>query len=106
MNEKPDETRNGARQPDPASVGLPVRVFLYTLDQVAMMLTLDENYLKTRGLVYYFGRSTGTPSRDQLQAKNIMPPGGAPDWRIAETELIRWCKRRNIKVYSRGWATA
>lgn len=106
MEEQADKTPNGAREPDPRKVGLPVKVFLYTLDQVALMLALDEGYLADRGLVHYLGRSTGTPSRDQLKAKNIMPPDQKPDWRIAEAELIRYCKRRGIVIYQRGWATA
>lgn len=106
MTEKPNETARGARQPDPQSVGLPVRVFLYTLDQIAMMLSLDEGYMTSRGMIHYHGRSTGAPSPDQMQAKNIMPMNERPDWRVAETELIRYCKRRGIKIYSRGWAMA
>lgn len=106
MTAKPDKVKAGPQDPDPESVGLPVRVFLYTLDQVAMMLALSESYLRTRGLVYFHGRNTGAPKPDQLKATNIAPPESPPDWRIAEAELIRYCKRRGIRIYSRGWAVS
>lgn len=106
MSQKPDHLSGGARQPDPESVGLPVRPFLYTLDQVAMMLSLSESYLRSRGLVFFFGRMTGSPKPDQIKANNIALPEDAPDWRIAEAELIRYCRRKGIKIYSRGWAVS
>ncbi|MFD5451635.1 MULTISPECIES: hypothetical protein [Streptomyces] len=102
---KPDKVKGGPQDPDPESVGLPVRFMLMTFDQVAMQLSLSETYLASTGMVYYFGRSTGTPKPDQLKAYNIAPPTKKPEWRISEAEVIRYCKRRGIKIHLRGWVT-
>lgn len=93
------------KPPDPDDVGLPPRVFLYTLDQIAMMLELTLPYLKVRH-VYFDGASVGRKEHYQMMARNIAPPDDKADWRVTEVELIRWLKHKRIRLYSRGWATS
>lgn len=91
--------------PDPASVGLPIKVFLYTLDQVASMLSLSVERLQRGGYIHYDGQTVGAPKADLLKAVSIAPPGSSnPEWRISEAELVRWMKRKGLRVYTRGYA--
>jgi hypothetical protein len=78
---------------------LPPRPFLYTLDQLATILSLSE--AKARAHVYFDGRSIGRKQTDQMMARNIAPATDKPDWRIAEQELIRWMKHKGFKFYAR-----
>lgn len=89
---------------DPEKVGLPVRPFLYTLDQIAVLIDVEEGQLK-RSYIHFEGRSIGVASRRQLLARNISPDDKAPDWRVAERELIRWFKTVGFKYYDRGSVT-
>lgn len=88
---------------DPSSVGLPVRTFLYTVEQIAFMLNLDESTVMRRGYLHFTGLSIGTPPPDLIAARNIAPPGQAEVWRVAEQELVRWLKRKGFHIYLRGW---
>lgn len=90
---------------DPAKVGLPPRPFLYTLDQLSVLLNVDQKRVETQ-YIYYEGRSTGVMSTRLLLARNIEPDRNArPDWRVAERELIRWMKVMGFKYYDRGVIT-
>lgn len=86
------------------NVGLPVRPFLYTLDQIATILSIDEQGLKS-GYVYFEGRSTGVRSLHLLLARNIAGPRSNPDWRVAEEELLRWMKLKGFRAYHLGVVT-
>jgi hypothetical protein len=88
---------------NPANLGLPPRVFLYTLDQVASMLSYSEAALKGK-MVYFDGRSTGPQPTDKLLARNIAPAGTTPEWRIAEQEFMRWLKYKGFRLYEAAWA--
>lgn len=89
----------------PESVGLPPRPFLYTLDQISVILNISQSDVGRR-YVYYEGRSTGARSVRLLVARNINPdPEDKPDWRVAERELIRWMKTMGFKFYDRGVIT-
>lgn len=85
-----------------AKVGLPTRPFLYTIDQLSVLLELGERTLAT-GYLYFEGRSTGTHSLDLMLARNVAPPNEKPEWRVAERELIRWLKRKGFILYDRTW---
>lgn len=101
-----DNPAKGARPQNPEAVGLPVRTFLYTLDQIAYMLSLSEDRVRNSGMVHYYGRSTGSKSPDRMMARNIASSQTEPpDWRVAEQELIRWMKRKGFKIYNRSWVT-
>lgn len=85
-----------------AKVGLPTRPFLYTLDQISVLLDLSINTIQS-SYVHFEGRSIGVAARDLIIARNIAPPEKTPDWRIAEQEFLRWLKRKGFKYYDRGF---
>ena len=68
---------------------MPTRPFLFTLDQIGLMLQLTESDLIGRYL-FLVGRSTFTVRPFHLRAHNIAPPDCEPEWRVAEFELLRW----------------
>lgn len=75
--------------------GLPPRLFLYTVDQIQDMLEIAD----PRKILHYDGRTPGIPRKDMLLARNVMPLGEPPEWRVQEDELIRWMKHtRNIPI--------
>lgn len=84
------------------SVGLPSRPFLYTIDQVAMLLAVSESYVKLE-YAHWQGRSIGIPSQDRIVFRNIAPNGAAPEWRCSEREVIRFLKYKGYKYYERGF---
>jgi hypothetical protein len=73
-------------------------VFLWTLDQVATMLSIKLQTVKV-SYIYYEGRSTGPRSGHLMSARNIAKPGDPPEWRIADRELKRWLKRKGFRFY-------
>lgn len=79
------------------AVNLPVRPFLYTLDQVATIISISERNL-IRDYLYLAGRTPGVQPKDLILAQNIAPPNLKPDWRVEERELIRWLKRKGFRV--------
>lgn len=94
-------------------VGLPPRAFLYTLDQIAEMLSVSTRHIQTR-YVYYDGLNVGVQPKKLLMARNIAPDyrppshaepdgHGKAEWRVAEAELIRWLKYMGFRIYDRGW---
>jgi hypothetical protein len=80
-------------------VGLPYRPFLYTLDQIAVMLSMPQTKLLQRYL-YFDGRSTGRKGLDLMLARNIADDESEAEWRVAEKELLRWMKRKGFRHYS------
>jgi len=82
-------------------VELPARPFLYTIDQIATLLSVQEQTVKTVYL-YYEGSSTGVMPRDQMRAINIAPAGQKPEWRISERTLKNWLRYKGFRVYERG----
>lgn len=89
---------------DTARYGLPVRPFLYTLDQISTLLDLSIQNL-SKDYVFFEGRSSGLAPRVKMIARNIAPPEAKPEWRIAEREFIRWMKVKGFKYYERGVVT-
>lgn len=92
----PPRRRKGAEY-----IGLPIRPFLYTLDQVAMILSLTEARLKS-GYIYYDGRTPGLKPDDLLRAINIAPKDQSPDWRISQKELTVWLNFKGFVIYETG----
>lgn len=78
-------------------IAIPYRVFMYTFDQVAWMLNLNEAYMKQH-LVHYEHRSYGAHKPTTFKAVNLALPDEKPMWRISEDELLRWCRHRKIKI--------
>lgn len=87
--------------PPSESLGLPLKVFLYTLDQIADMLEI--NVSASSPYIHWDRRSVGIPPKDRMVARNIAPQGKHPDWRIADMELRRWLKYRGFRIYERGY---
>lgn len=89
---------------DPDSIGLPIRPFLYTVDQIATLLSVEPRAVLEKYL-FFEGRSTGVCPRDMLHAVNISPKGDKPDWRVAERDLIRWFRVKGFRYYDHGFVT-
>lgn len=83
-------------------MGLPPRPFLYTLDQIAQIVSLSTGTL-ARSYIFYAGRTTGLRSKNQMRARNIAAAEDKPEWRVAEEELIRWMKVKGYRYHERGW---
>jgi hypothetical protein len=86
-------------------VGLPPRVFLYTVDQLAVLLNLPEQTLHTSHL-FHEGRDVGIRDRHEMLARNIAKPDDKPDWRVSEKEFVRWLKIKGFKYYDTGTITS
>lgn len=84
------------------AVGLPIRPFLYTLDQVSTLIAVEMSTLKTR-YIYFDRRHVGVQPKRKILAVNISPQGSPPDWRVSERELVRWLRYVGIKIYDRTW---
>lgn len=83
------------------SVGLPPRPFLYTLDQISTILDLPQSRVE-QAYIFWDQRSVGPVNKDQMMARNIAPKNQRPDWRVADSELIRWMKRKGFRFYERA----
>ncbi len=83
-------------------IGLPVREFMYTLDQIAFLLEVELSTLKT-SMIYFEGRSVGAVNKDRMQAYNIASAGEKPDWRVPERFFKRWMRFKGFKIYERGY---
>lgn len=98
-----------ALEPNPSKsreqIGLPMRPFLYTLDQIATLIATDVAALRSR-FIYFDGRSTGRRPPDRMWARNIAEPGDTPEWRVAEAELLRWLRRKGYRFYERGYGVS
>ena len=84
-------------------IGIPVRPFLYTVDQIATLLNLSEQKVHVN-VLYHEGRDIGMSRKDQMTARNIARREDKPDWRVTERELVRWMKVKGFEFYERGWA--
>jgi len=83
-------------------VKLPLREFMYTIDQIAYLLELKEQYVKER-IIFYEGRTVGVPTRDEMVAVNVAREGDKPEWRVAERHLKRWMRFKGYKIYERDY---
>ena len=86
-------------------MGLPPRVFLYTLDQIAQMIEVEPSSLRSR-YIHFEGRSIGKQPTDRMLARDISSSDSeGPEWRVAEHEVARWLKRKGFRVTIRGWVS-
>lgn len=94
------EGRTTRRLANLHKVGLPVRPFLFTLDQIAGLLALEQGELENK-YIFFWGRSEGRllANGDRIKAVNIAPKDQAPEWRVSEEDLLRWCLSKEIVVY-------
>lgn len=81
------------------NVQLPVRQFMYTIDQIAHMLNCSTDTLYNKYL-WYTGRDHGQPG-SRLKAINIAPleDGREADWRVAEEDWVFWLRQRGIQFH-------
>lgn len=76
---------------------------MFTIDQIAFLLELEEEYVK-KFLLHYEGRSVGPCPRDRLMAVDVSPDSAPkPEWRVAEKHLKRWMRFKGWKIYDRGY---
>lgn len=80
-------------------IGLPPVIFLFTLDQIAFMINIEETTLRNSYL-YYVGRSTGLIKSIHMKAINIADSSDKPDWRVSHQDFVAWLKRRGFTVSS------
>lgn len=100
MVDGPGRISKNSKEVDPQSVGLPVRVVLYTLDQISAFIEVPVKSLES-DYIYFDGRTLGVPPTTQMVARNVAPPTSKAEWRVAEQEFIRWMKRKGFKFYRR-----
>lgn len=87
---------------DRDKLNLPARPFLYTLDQIATILAIEERTLRRNGYLYFNGRQPGRPLPDELRVINIAQGiTDEPNWRVEEKELVRWMKRKGFRYVDR-----
>lgn len=84
---------------DRTKLNLPYRPFLYTLDQLAVVLGIQESSIK--GYLFFEGRQSGRAIPDEIRVVNIAKPDDKPDWRCEEKELMRWMKRKGFRYIDR-----
>ncbi|MGE0342519.1 MAG: hypothetical protein AB7O86_05585 [Porticoccaceae bacterium] len=85
------------------TIGLPIRPFLYTLDQISTIIAVPVDSLIKR-YIYFPYHTIGPHKRDFLMARNIAPVDSPPDWRVMESELIRWLRYRGFTVIETAWS--
>jgi hypothetical protein len=78
-------------------VGLPLRPFLYTIDQIAQMVQVTIDTVPK--YLHFAGVSPGKCPEDKMLASNLGRPGEPADWRVADAELVRWLRLKGFKVY-------
>jgi hypothetical protein len=83
--------------PPKMRIALPVRVFLYTMDQLAALLSVDEETLAARYL-YFQGLSAGVRG-SRMTARNIeIDPRQPPRWRVAESEVLIYLRNKGFTI--------
>ncbi len=73
-------------------IGLPDVVFLFTIDQVASMMNVEQDTIMSVYL-YFQGRSSGPRKRHHMRAVNIAPEDKKAEWRVSLEEFRLWLKR-------------
>lgn len=84
------------------AIVLPDRPFLFTIDQIASVVSVQESTVR-EGYLHYEGRSTGACPRDRMLARNIAPAGDKPEWRVDEKDFKRWMRFKGFKWVERGY---
>lgn len=83
--------------------GVPERPVFWTLDQVAAMLNLPVGHF-IEAYVWFRGRDAGAYTLNYLQAVNLAATThgdlAKTEWRIVDSELVRWLAKHNLWVYS------
>ena len=86
-----------------ARIELPVRDFLYTIDQIAMLFEVPEETV-LNSYLFYQNRSVGVRPKGKMLARDISPDDEPkPDWRVPERELVRWMRYKGFRYHTRGY---
>lgn len=83
------------------ATNVPLRVFLYTIDQLSLMLNIREDMLMRDHI--FTDREPGYKPKWKMRAHNIAPPEQTPEWRVADKEFIRWLKFKGFRIIERGY---
>lgn len=86
---------------DAEAIGLPIRPFLYTLDQIATILNVTEAHVRS-AYIFFDGRSIGVKDETQMRAIDIAPPTQKPEWRVSQKELVTWLNFKGFVIYEMG----
>jgi len=78
------------------TIALPQHDFFYTIEQIALILSVEEAWLRKR--IYFAGRMPDVHVRDKLQAVNIAGADERPRWRISNRDLSRWLIRKGYRI--------
>ncbi|ADD80839.1 gp053 [Rhodococcus phage ReqiDocB7] len=81
------------------AIELPLKTFMYTVDQIAYMFDISEKHLREK-ILFYVGREMKKQDPMMLRAINIRGLNEAAEWRVTEEELIRWCRKRKVNFYT------
>ena len=79
------------------AVGLPPHPFLYTVDQIADMLQRNKTTIIPN--LHFSGVTPGKCPEGKMLCANLAGSGEGADWRVADSELIRWLRHKGFKVY-------
>lgn len=82
--------------PPKARIELPVREFLFTLDQIASLLNVSEANLASNYL-FFDGVTTGS-SRGRMRARDISNDPNRRDWRVGESQFMMFLRARGFTV--------
>ena len=77
------------------NVNLPTREFMYTVDQICLMLDVNKETLVNK-ILWFQGRSPGKPV-GYLVATNIAAPDKKPVWRVSESAFRSWMRHKKIR---------
>ena len=80
------------------SVGLPATPFLYTLDQIAQMVSLPHKKIVDQYL-HFAGITPGLQDPERMLAANLAQFGEEADWRVGDAEFIRWLRHKGFRVF-------
>lgn len=89
------------KKKDAEALGLPIRPFLYTLDQIATILSVTDAHVKS-AYIYFEGRTPGQKDKYHMRAIDIAPPDHTPDWRVSQKELVDWMNFKGFRIYEMG----
>ena len=79
-------------------IPLPLKTFMYTIDQISVMLDMTEQMLR-RKVLFYVGREMQKQDPMKMRAINISGIDEKAEWRVSEEELVRWCRKRKVRFY-------
>lgn len=71
--------------------------FLYTLDQIAQSLAITEDHLREKYVHFVSPGNREKLNPNKMIARNISNSSAFNDWRITDSEFLRWMKHKGFK---------